>query len=77
VQRTQDLIKEQNALRKPIRQALKDGGAQTIPQLAERTGLPAHQVLWHVTAMRKHDLVVEAGKDGDYYQYQLDSGSKR
>ncbi|MDY7107084.1 MAG: hypothetical protein SYC29_00450 [Planctomycetota bacterium] len=77
VQRTQELIKEQNALRKPIRQVLKDGGAQTVPQLAEKTGLPAHQVLWHVTAMKKRDLVVESGKDGDYYQYQLASGSSR
>jgi predicted transcriptional regulator len=77
VQRTQELIKEQIALRKPIRQALEDAGAQTIPQLAEKTGLPAHEVLWHISAMKKRNLVVETGKDGEYYQYQLASGSTR
>jgi predicted transcriptional regulator len=73
VQRTQELIKEQNALRKPIRQALK-GSARTIPELAEASNLPAEQVLWHVTAMKRRGLVVETGKDGDYYRYQLAAG---
>jgi predicted transcriptional regulator len=70
VQRTKDLIKEQNAIRKPIRRAMKSG-PKTIPELAEATELPADTVLWHVTAMKKHGLVVEVGMCGEYYQYQL------
>ena len=70
VQRTQELIKAQNALRKPIRQAMK-GGPRTIPELAEATGLSAGTVLWHVMAMKKRGQVVEAGLNDEYYQYQL------
>lgn len=73
VQRTQELIKEQNALRKPIRQALKDG-PRTIPELAEATALPAEQVLWHVTAMKRRGIILEGDKDSDYYRYQLAAG---
>jgi predicted transcriptional regulator len=44
-----------------------------VPQLAEATNLPAHEVLWHVAAMKKYGLVTEAGTDetGDYYFYRL------
>ena len=45
---------------------------QSVPQLAERTGIPAHEVLWHV-AMKKYGAVEETGIDesGDYYLYGL------
>ncbi len=69
VQRTQALLKEQNALRKQINQAVKDA-PKTIPQIAESTGLPTNEVLWHITAMKKYDLIVEADMDGEYYLYQ-------
>ena len=35
------------------------------------SSMPADRVLWHITAMRKYDLVVETGKSGDYYRYAL------
>jgi len=72
VARTQVLVKEQNALRKQLRKALKEG-AKSIPELAAATGLPSDQVLWHVTAMKKYDLIVETGMDdsGEYYLYAL------
>jgi predicted transcriptional regulator len=72
VARTQELVKEQNAVRKLLRGALQEGPL-TVPDLARKTGLPAEQVLWHVTAMKKYDLVVETGMDeaGDYYRYGL------
>jgi hypothetical protein len=46
-------------------------GAATVPEIAAASGFPAHQVLWHVTAMKKYDLVVEVGQCGEYYQYEL------
>ncbi len=72
VARTQVLVKEQNALRKQLRKVLKEG-AKSIPELAAATGLPSDQVLWHVTAMKKYDLIVETGMDdsGEYYLYAL------
>ncbi len=70
VGRTQALLKEQNALRKQIRQAMRDA-TKTVPEIAEATGLPASEVLWHITAMKKYDLVAETGMNGEYYMYQL------
>lgn len=72
VDRTQASLKEQQAIRKQLRQAMA-GGPKTVPQIAQACGLPSHQVLWQVTAMKKYDLVVETGMDGEYYQYQLAS----
>jgi predicted transcriptional regulator len=70
VERTQALLKEQNAFRKKLRQAMQ-GGPKTIPEIAAAAQLPANEVLWHVMAMKHYDLVREVGRDGSYYQYQL------
>ena len=70
VERTQTLLKEQQAIRKQVRSAMT-AGARTIPAIASQSGLPSDQVLWHVMAMKKYDLVREIGKDGDYYEYVL------
>jgi predicted transcriptional regulator len=75
VDQAQALLKAQKALRQRISQALGDE-PHTVPELAEATGLPADQVLWHVTAMRKYGLVVEAGKSDEYYLYRRAEGSK-
>lgn len=76
VAQTQDKLKAQQAIRKQIRQAL---GAEpkTVPELAQATNLPSDQVLWHITAMKKYDLVIEVGMSGEYYQYQLAEASKK
>jgi predicted transcriptional regulator len=70
VAQTQALLKEQQAIRKQIRQAMA-GGPKTLPEVAQASGLPTDQLLWHITAMKKYDLVVEIGKFGENYQYQL------
>lgn len=70
VERAQALLKEQQAFRKQLRAAMKDG-PKTIPEISASAGLPSHEVLWHVMALKKYDLVREAGREGEYYQYQL------
>jgi predicted Rossmann fold nucleotide-binding protein DprA/Smf involved in DNA uptake len=77
IQRAQALLKEQQAVRKQLRQAMQ-GAPHSVPELAQATGLPADQVLWHVSAMKKYDLVVEAGMDGagEYYLYRLAQEAK-
>jgi predicted transcriptional regulator len=70
VERTQTLLKETNAVRKRIREAM-ESEPRTVPEIAEGTGLPADQVLWHVTAMKKYDLIRDVGMSGEYYQYEL------
>lgn len=76
VERTQALLKQQQAIRKQIRQAMKSG-SKTVPEVAEAANLPSDQVLWHITAMKKYDLIKEVGMDGEYYQYQLVQESKK
>jgi predicted transcriptional regulator len=72
VSRTQALLREQQRVRKALRQAM-ESGAQTVPELARIIGLPSEQVLWHLTAMRKYGLVEETGmdEDGAYCRYRL------
>lgn len=43
----------------------------TVPQIAEALQMPSHEVLWHVTGMRKYGKVAEAGEDGDFLAYSL------
>ena len=70
IEATRALLKAQQEDRRAINLAVR-GGAETVPEIAEASGLPADRVLWHITAMRKYDLVVETGKSGDYYRYAL------
>jgi predicted transcriptional regulator len=75
VQKTQEYLKEQQGLRKMLKSALKKD-AMTIPQIASAVSLPTDQVLWHITAMKKYDLVAEVGQEGEYYQYKLSEVKK-
>jgi len=70
VEQVQALLKEQKDIRREICQAMRDA-PKTVPDIAEASGLPAEQVLWHIIAMKKYDLVVETGLSGEYYLYQL------
>lgn len=76
VQRTQAVLKEHKAARQQICQSIRDA-AKTVPEVAEMTGIPAGQVLWHIIAMKKYGLVVETGQCGQYYTYQVVKESKR
>jgi predicted transcriptional regulator len=70
VTRTQALLKEQKAIRRQICQPMREA-SKTVPELAEASGIPADQVLWHITAMKKYGLVSEDGMCGEYYLYQM------
>ena len=70
VTRTQALLKEQKTVRRQICQHMRQE-PKAVPELAEKSGVPADQVLWHVTAMKKYGLVVENGMCGEYYLYQM------
>lgn len=66
---TQALLKEQKAIRREICRHMRDE-PRAVPEVAELSGLPATEVLWHVMAMKKYGLVVETGMCGEYYLYQ-------
>jgi hypothetical protein len=70
VAKTQALLKDQQAVRKLLKGAMKDA-PMTVPEIAQAVNMPADEVLWHVVAMKKYDLVNEVGQDGEYYQYAL------
>lgn len=70
VEKSQAYLKDQQAFRRELQKAMK-GGPKTIPEIAEAAQLPSAQVLWHVMAMKKYDLIREVGMEGEYYQYQL------
>lgn len=72
VTRAQAMLKEQQAVRKTLRRVLQSE-PKSVPEIAAAVEMPAHEVLWHVTAMKKYGQVVEAGTDDDfeYFLYQL------
>lgn len=70
VTRRQALLKEQTRIQQQIRQAIRER-PRTVPEVAQVTGFPTHEVLWHITALRKYGEVVETGLSDDYYQYQI------
>lgn len=76
VTRTQTLLKEQKAIRRQICQPTR-AEPKTVPELAAITGIPAHEVLWHITAMKKYGLVVETGMCGEYFLYQRVEDKKK
>jgi predicted Rossmann fold nucleotide-binding protein DprA/Smf involved in DNA uptake len=60
----------QTKTRKKIIQALEDG-PKTVPEIAEVTDVPAHEVLWKLMGMKKYGLVAEGEERDGYYQYGL------
>ncbi|HEY9165323.1 MAG TPA: hypothetical protein VIS48_04090 [Candidatus Kryptonia bacterium] len=77
VENAQELLKKQQAARKLLEKAMLDG-PHSIPHLAQQTGIPADEVLWHVASMKKYGIVVEVGTDesGDYFVYSLSKEGK-
>jgi hypothetical protein len=63
-------IKEQSRALKSIRGHLAQG-PDTIPGIAQATGLSPRDALWYVTAMRKYGLAVEGDKRTGYFLYAL------
>jgi predicted transcriptional regulator len=66
----QELLRAQQQVRKTLQRAMRSA-PRSVPQLAEQTGISAHEVLWHIAAMKKYGLIEETGMDeaGEYYLY--------
>ncbi|MGB6064662.1 MAG: hypothetical protein WBG50_07615 [Desulfomonilaceae bacterium] len=63
-------VKGNRGLRKKLTEVLATG-PKTVPEIALETGIPSHQVLWHLTSMRKYGKVAESEQSGDYFLYVL------
>jgi len=70
VERTQSLLKEQKKIQRDICKVM-EAGPRTVPDIAEALALPTHEVFWHLTAMKKYDLILEDSMQGEYYLYKL------
>jgi predicted Rossmann fold nucleotide-binding protein DprA/Smf involved in DNA uptake len=68
IQRAHRLLKAYNES-KEIYKAIKDE-PRTVPEAAKIVGMPTHQVLWYLTAMKKYEDVVEEGMSGGYVLYK-------
>ncbi len=69
VARTQALYKEQRGIQQKICAFIRDN-PKTVPEVAAEINLPSHEVLWHLTAMKKYGIVAESGMCGDYPLYR-------
>lgn len=69
VARTQELYKTQRRIQREICKTIRET-PKTVPEVATACDLPSHEVLWHMTAMKKYGIVAETGMCGDYPLYQ-------
>jgi len=68
-----EYFKEQQRVRKALREALK-AGPKTIPELAAACKLAPPATMWHVMAMRRYGEVAETGEQNGYLLYALKEG---
>ena len=66
--------RRQAANRRRIVDALKVA-SKTVPEIAKETGLPPHEVFWHLMAMKKYGKLVEGQQRDDYFEYALAEAS--
>jgi len=66
-----EIVREEHLMRGRI-QKLLEGGALTIPEIAEGLGSPTSEVTFWVMGMRKYGYVREEKEvtDEGYYRYQ-------
>jgi DNA-binding transcriptional ArsR family regulator len=66
------ISREHSKFKKKINTALKEG-PKTVPELAQATGLPSKEVLWHLMSLKKYGKVTEGEEQGNYVEYALKS----
>ena len=69
VARTQAMLKEYKLIHREICQHIRDN-AKTVPEIAEALEMRSQDILWHLTALKKYDIVTEDGMCGDYVLYK-------
>ena len=70
ISRANQAIKQQNRSIRNIKERLKTRG-KTVPEIARETHLPTAQVLMILSTLKKYGEVVEGGKEGDYFTYEV------
>ena len=62
--------RRQKKLQKKLVEGLKDE-PKTVPELAQITGIPTHDVLWHLMCMKKYGKIFEGEERDSYCEYGL------
>lgn len=75
ITRASEKVKQQRKTLKGIRSQLA-GGAATVQEIAQATGMQTAEVLWYLAALKKYGEIMEAQKDGSYFRYALTLKSK-
>ncbi|WP_299983440.1 hypothetical protein [Desulfobacula sp.] len=60
---------------KAIKEFLK-GKKATIPDIAEGIDMPKDETLWYIATMKKYGQIVEAEKEGAFFNYSLNEPEK-
>ncbi len=68
VARAQATLKEHKKIHRDICQLIRDQ-AKTVPEIATALDIPTQTILWHLTALKKYDIVTEDGMCGEYVMY--------
>ena len=68
------MMKEQKKDIRAIKEFLKDRDA-TIPEIAGKTGLTTDKTLWYIATMKKYGQMVEAEKEGAFFNYSLNESN--
>ena len=68
--------KEHRQFAKKVKEAIKDG-LQTVPEISEKIGYPAHEVLYMINTLRKYDDVEIIDKRSEYPKYDLKEGENK
>jgi hypothetical protein len=65
-----EVIREEPLMHKPILEAVAEAPL-TVPELAERLGAPANEVVYWVMGMRRYGFLVESSEadDDGYFAY--------
>jgi len=70
IAKSRELFKKQNNETGLIKKGLKKG-KNTIPELAEETGLKSDLILYYLSTMKKYGEVEETGHSEGYFKYAL------
>ena len=68
--------RSQTNILKNLKESIKNA-YRTVPEISQETGIPSHEVLWHLMAMKKYGIVIEGDERDGYYEYTLKEEEKK
>jgi len=60
----------QTSIIKNIKESIENA-SKTVPEIAQITNIPSHEVLWYLMALKKYGMIIEGDEQEGYYQYKL------